>query len=171
VLSSPGELGQGGQQGRNGGVVAEGGADVPVAVLIARPENKRAAELERVSSQLVLAMTGLTRPLACGRVIAANEMQQVRRAQPRGAIRLAVCVDQQRKGDPGLIAEGARVVYVAETDRGEACALCLDLLLMLAQLRDVLAAEQSSVVTQKRYYRGSVGPERAEPDLIAVTIG
>ncbi len=38
---------------------------------------------------------------------------------------------------------------------------------MLAQLRDVLAAEDSTVVPQEDQDRGLVLPKRAEPDLAA----
>jgi len=44
---------------------------------------------------------------------------------------------------------------VAETDGRQPGAARLKLLRMLAQLRDVLAAEDSSIVTEKDHYRRS----------------
>jgi hypothetical protein len=41
---------------------------------------------------------------------------------------------------------------------------------MLAQLRDVLAAENSTVVTQEHYDRGLLLPQRTEADGLAVAI-
>jgi len=38
---------------------------------------------------------------------------------------------------------------------------------MVAQLRDVLAAEDSSVVEKENDHCGFVGPERAEPDQLS----
>jgi hypothetical protein len=40
-----------------------------------------------------------------------------------------------------------------------------------AQLRDMLAAEKSAVVAEKYNHRWPAGPQRAEPDRLAVAIG
>jgi len=62
-------------------------------------------------------------------------------------------------------------VDVTEADGSEARALLPEGRLVLAQLRDVLAAEDSAVVTEEDHDRGAVGPERAESDYAAVAIG
>ena len=42
---------------------------------------------------------------------------------------------------------------------------------MFAQLRDVLAAEDSAVMAKENQDGGIVFPERAEPDLLAESVG
>jgi hypothetical protein len=42
---------------------------------------------------------------------------------------------------------------------------------MFAQLRDVLAAEKSSVVPEKNQYRRLRGPQRTETNLPSIAIG
>jgi len=44
-------------------------------------------------------------------------------------------------------------------------------MLVFAQLRDVLAAEDSAVVAKENQDGGIVFPERAEPDLLAESVG
>jgi hypothetical protein len=44
-------------------------------------------------------------------------------------------------------------------------------LLVFAQLRDVLAAENSSVVPEKNQYRRLRGPQRTETKLLSLAIG
>jgi hypothetical protein len=41
---------------------------------------------------------------------------------------------------------------------------------MLAQLRDVLAAEDSTIVAKEDYHRGMLGPEGTELDWFAIHI-
>ena len=79
-------------------------------------------------------------------------------------------LDQQRKHDTGLFSEEAGVVLVAEPDCGDAGSSAFELRLVLAQLRDVLAAEDSAVVPQKSHYRGRFRPNRSQRDLIVVGI-
>ena len=62
-------------------------------------------------------------------------------------------------------------MHVAEPDRCQRGAGLLDLVLMLAQLRDILAAEDSTVVSQEDHDSGIPLPERAETDFIAAGIG
>jgi hypothetical protein len=38
---------------------------------------------------------------------------------------------------------------------------------VVAQLRDVLATEDSAIVSEEDYYRGTLFPQRAETDLTA----
>jgi hypothetical protein len=44
------------------------------------------------------------------------------------------------------------------------------LLLVFAQLRDVLAAEDSTIVSQEDHDRGSVSPKRTQPELLPLAI-
>src|SRR5207244_1110192 len=91
--------------------------------------------------------------------------------QPGGAVRPALLVDQEGECDPGLLAERARVLAVAEPDRRQPGARSAEGLLVLAQLRDVLPAEDSTVVAEEDQNRRSGLPERPEPDLTPVDVG
>ena len=62
------------------------------------------------------------------------------------------------------------MVGVAQADGGEGGAGFLDLRLVIAQLRDMVAAEDSPIVAQEDQHRGSVFPQRTEADFLAVWI-
>jgi len=49
--------------------------------------------------------------------------------------------------------------------------LCSECRLMFAQLRDVLAAKDSTVMTQEDQHHRMVRPKRAEANVMAVAIG
>lgn len=95
------------------------------------------------------------------RVFFTQEMEQVRGFQFGGAIGSSFGIDQEREGDAGLLAKQARVVHIAEADCGQRGSGLLEFALVFAQLRDVLAAEDSTIVAQKNYHGGMLLPERA----------
>jgi len=80
-------------------------------------------------------------------------------------------VDQEGEVDAGFLLEEAGVVGVAETDGGEGGALFTKGLLVFAQLRDVLAAEDSAVVAKEDEDGGICFPEGAEADGFAESVG
>ena len=80
-------------------------------------------------------------------------------------------VDEQREVDVGFFAKDAGVVSIAETDGCERSTVVLEGLLMLAQLRDVLAAKDSAIVAEKDDHGGFFLPQRTETDFAAVGIG
>jgi hypothetical protein len=82
--------------------------------------------------------------------------------QFRGTVGFALFVDQQWEGDAGVFPKMASVVEVAQADRDKPGALARKSLLVFAQLRDVLAAEDSAVVTKEHNYRWRVCPKRAQ---------
>ena len=142
-----------------------------VQVHIARTEHKASAKLERILAELMLAMTGRFRPSPRLRVIGAKHVQDVGLLETRCAIREPLLVDQKRESDPGVFPENPRVVAIAEAHGSEASSAGFELLLMFAQLRDVLAAENSSVVAKKDQHRGSLFPQRPEPDPAVIRVG
>jgi hypothetical protein len=119
------------------------------AVGIAWAEDEACAELERIFAEFVLTMTGGIRTFARHGIIAAQEVKEVSPLQFGGAVGSAVGINQKRKCDAGLFAEQARVAEVAHADRREIRSARLDLGFILAQLRDVPAAEYSAVVAQE----------------------
>lgn len=140
------------------------------AIDVSWRKDKTAAELERIFAQAVLADSYGLGAFAGLHVVSAQQMQQVGVAQLDGAIGLAFFVDEERKGDSGLLAEVAGVTDVAQSDGDDFCAFGSDGLLVFAQLRDVLTAEDSTVMAQKDDHGRAVSPQRAEPNGVAVDV-
>jgi len=97
----------------------------------------------------VLAMPGLPRARPGRRVVAPEQVEQRRLPKAGRAVRPALLVDQERERDARLLAERTRVLPVAEPDRRQTSARGTESFLVLAQLRDVLAAEYSAVVPEE----------------------
>ena len=102
--------------------------------------------------------------------IAAQKVQEVRFPQARCTIRRALIVDQKREGDASFSAELAGILGVAQTYGRQVRSLVFEGFLVVAQLRDMLAAEDSSVVPQENQNGGPTLPKRAEPDLAHISI-
>jgi hypothetical protein len=134
-------------------------------------EDKTSAELEGVLAELVLVMTRRTGPLPAGGINFAQKVEQIRRSKPRNSIGLAMVVNQERELDPSLLPKHSRVVGVTQPDGGQRSSFVPEGLLVFAQLRDMFAAENSSVMAEKDEHRGAAGPHRPEPDLLAIRIG
>jgi hypothetical protein len=158
------------KQGVDGSVVAERFADVREAVDVAWSEDKAPAKLKRILSRFVLAMAGGPRARSRGGVVAAKQMQQVRGFQTCSSISKPLLVDQQGKRDARFLAEKSRVLAVPQSDGGQPGPLFLECLLVLAQLRDVLAAENSSVVAQKNDHCGPARPQGTENCFLTIAI-
>src|SRR5258708_15371264 len=75
------------------------------------------------------------------------------------------------KRDTGILPEQTCVMTVPQSDGGKRGTLLAEGLLAFAQLRDVLAAKDSSVVPQEYDYGGRGGPQRAESNFAPVGIG
>jgi hypothetical protein len=143
---------------------------VNVSIQVTWTKNETAAELERVPAGSKLPVSGGLGALSCLGVIAAQQMQQVRFPQACCAIRRALIVYQKREGDAGLFAEPAGIVGVAQAHCRQVRAFVFERLLVLAQLRDMLAAENSPVVPQENQHGRLALPKRAEADLAPVGI-
>jgi membrane protein involved in D-alanine export len=161
----------GGEQRLGGRVVAERLAHVDEAVDVTGREHEAAAELHRILAELVLAMPAPLRAPARDAVVLAEQVEERRAPEPRGAVRPSLLVDEKREVDAGLVAEGARVHAVTEPDRDETRPGPPEILLELAQLRDVLAAEDSAVVAEEDDDGRPGLPQRPEPHLAAVGLG
>ena len=88
-----------------------------------------------------------------------------------GAVGFPPFVHQQRKCDPRFRAESLRIPAVAESHRRERSSPLTKARFARAQLRDVLAAEDSTVVAQEDDDRRLMEPKRAEAKLAAVRVG
>jgi hypothetical protein len=63
------------------------------------------------------------------------------------------------------------VMKISQADRCQGCPRALEFFFVCAQLRDVLAAENSTIVPQKHHHRPSVLPKRTELHVTPVRIG
>jgi len=133
-------------------------------------ENKTSAKLEWILSEFVLTVSSGFGTLSGNAVVAPEEMQQRSLFQFQGTIGLALLVDQKWEANSALFAKGTGIVGIAESDGGECGAFLLKGLLVFAQLRDVLAAEDSTIVAEKDHHRGMISPKRSQANLVAVSI-
>ena len=152
-------------------VVPKRAADVQIQVHIARPKHKAAPKLKGIVSQLMLAVAGRTRTLARGLILAPEQVQQVGMAQTRGTIGLALFVDQERKRNASLLPKQARIVCIAQSDSRQVGAPLAESLLVCAQLRDVLTAEDSTIVPQEHHHSRLPLPKRAQTDFAPIRAG
>jgi hypothetical protein len=141
------------------------------AVDIAGAKNEACAELEGIFAKFMLTVARGVGAFARDSVIATQQVKQVRALQFGGAVRGAIHIDEKRKCDVSLFPECARIVKIAHPNRREISSARLDFTLVLAQLRDVLAAKQSAVMTQKNDDRWLRLPQRAEAHGTLVSIG
>jgi hypothetical protein len=137
---------------------------VHVQIDIPRTENEAPSELKRILAQLVLPVSGCTGSLPCQRIVLAQELKQGATSQPRSTICLPLVVNQQRERDASFLAKYSGVVCVAQTDSSQTSAFIAERLFVVAQLRNVLAAKDSAVVTEECDHCRPVGPKRAESD-------
>lgn len=91
-------------------------------------------------------------------------------AQPNSLIGFAFIVDQQRKLDPGFLAEEPGIAGVAQADHGQMSAFLLELSFKFAQLRDMLSAENSTVMTKEDHHGRSSLPQGAKPRRLAIGV-
>ena len=91
--------------------------------------------------------------------------------ETHSTIRLPLGINQKGEGDSSLMAKDLGVVCVAQADGGQPSAFIAECLFVVAQLRDVLAAENSSVVAKEGDHCGVIGPERAESDRPSFRVG
>jgi len=137
---------------------------------VAGAEDKAAAELEGVLAQAVLSVAAGRGTFSCPSIIAPEEVEHGCLLEADGMIGLSLFVHQQGKGDAGLLLEGRGIAPAAKADRCQSGASLIDFLLVAAQLRDVLAAEDSAVVAQEDQHCGTLLPQRAEADLLVLGV-
>lgn len=161
---------QGGKQIVWVGIIAKGFTYVSKAIGVARTKNKAAAELKRVLAQAMLTNPDRFRAFPGTGVIGAKEMKQVGVFQRNGSVSFALIINQEGKSDTRFLAEMAGVARVAETYGCQFGATLFELLLVLAQPRDMLAAEDSAIVAQKYDHSSGIGPERTQAYRFPVDI-
>jgi len=119
------------------------------SIQVARAKDEASSQLEGVFAQFVLRVAGSLGASASLGVVASQQVQQIGALEFHGIVRFTLFVNEQREGDPGLVAKSARVDAVTKPDGGQGSAAVLEGLLVSAQLRDVLAAKDSAVMAQE----------------------
>ncbi len=137
---------------------------------IAGTEYEASAKLERIFPQTVLARADQPGALAGLHVVAAEKVQQVGFFQAKLAISHALVVNEQRERDVAFVAEQAGVIDIAQADGRQPGATLLKLRKVLAQLRDVFAAEDSTIVPEKDDHRGRISPQGTEMNGFAINV-
>jgi hypothetical protein len=138
-------------------------------IAIAGSEDEAGPELEGIFSEAMLAVARRLGTCSCFGIVAAQQMKQVPRFQFRNSIGGPLGIHQQRERDTGLLAKQAGVIQVAQSNRRQLGPGLLKLVFVLAQLRDMLAAEDSAIVPQEDNYGGTSLPQRAELDIAAAS--
>ncbi|HET9164977.1 MAG TPA: hypothetical protein VFP11_03190, partial [Candidatus Angelobacter sp.] len=72
--------------------------------------------------------------------------------------------------DAGFLAEELGIARIAQADHGQMRAFFLELGFKFAQLRDVLSAENSTVMTKEDHHGRSALPQGAETRWLAIGI-
>ncbi|MCU1221096.1 MAG: hypothetical protein JWN42_2293 [Candidatus Angelobacter sp.] len=147
------------QHVRRCGVVTKGFTHVDKEIFIPRRKYKTAAKLQRIFSQAMLLMSGGLGAAAGLQVISTKQVEQGSVAQADGLVGFAFVVDQQWELDSGFFTEESRIAGIAQSDSGQAGALPLELFFEFAQLRDMLSAEDSTVVAKKDQHGRSALPQ------------
>jgi hypothetical protein len=107
---------------------------------------------------------------ACLQVISTQKMEQGSMSQPNSFIGLAFVIDEERELDAGFLAEESGITGIAQANDSQMSAFTFELGFKFAQLRDVLSAEDSTVMTKKDHHGRSSLPQGAEPRRFAVGI-
>lgn len=152
------------------GVVAKSFAHVNEEILIPGREHKTASKLQRIFAQAMLFVSCSFCSLAGLQIIFAKEVQQSRVAQTNSLIGFALVIDQQRKLDAGSLAEEFSIAGIAQANHGKACAFLLKLGFKFAQLRDVLSAEDSTVMAKEDDHSRTSLPQRSKTRRFAVGV-
>ena len=141
------------------------------AVHVAGPENETPAQLKRIFPQFLLRVPGgLSAGPGLG-IVFAQQVEQVGVSEFQRLVGFAFFVDQQRKADSGLVAEGASIGAVAKPDRGKGSSPFSERLLIGAQLRDVFTAENSAVMAQEYDHCRLPQPQGTEANLPPLAVG
>ena len=136
-------------------------------ITISGPEQKAGSKLERILAEPVLSVTGGFGMGPGSRVVAPQQMQQICRLQFNGLVGNPVCIHHERKLDARLFAKQSCIIHIAQAHRGEGSSRVFELIFAFAQLRDMLAAEDSTVVAKKHQHGGTGLPQRTEVNLLA----
>jgi hypothetical protein len=141
------------------------------AIDIPWSKHKAAAQLKRIWPQFVLTMPGGAGAFAALEIVAPKKMQDIGHPQIGYAVGLAPFVDEQRKIDARLFLKNPRIAAVTQADGRQRRTSLEKFVLVCAQLRDMLAAKNSSIMPQKYHHRSLILPQRAQPNFAPQRVG
>jgi len=159
------------QQALRIGVVAECLIEMDKQITIPGAKNEASTELKRTAPESVLPVARTPSASPRFSVVASEEVEHVPRFQFCRLVRFPIGVDQQWESDSGFLAEQLGIAPVAESDRGQCGSDLPKRVLVLAQLRDVLATEDSAIVPQEDNHGGTALPNRTQPNFTASSFG
>lgn len=158
------------QHVRRRGVVAKGFAHVDKEVFIPGRKHKAAAKLQGIFAQPMLLVSCCLCSFARLQVVFAQKVEQGSVFQPQSLICLAFVVDEKRELDAGFLAEEPGISGVAQAHHSQMSAFAFELGFRFAQLRDMLSAEDSTVVPKEDHHGRSAFPQRAKPRRLAIGV-
>lgn len=158
------------QQIFRAGVVAKCFTHVDKKVLVAGREDKAATKLQWVLAEPVLFVAGGLGAAAGLHVVTAQQVQQGSVAQSDSFVGLTLVVDEERELYAGFVAEEPGIADVTQPDGRKMGAFLFEFFFKCAQLRDVLAAKNSTIVTQEDHDGWSALPQRAQAGCFAFGI-
>ena len=123
------------------------------AIHIAGTEDKTSTQLKRILPQFVLRMPPSLRAGACDGIFLAKNVKQVCVLKLQRLIGLTLVVHQQRKAYARLFTERSGVGAVAQSHCRQCGSAFAKRIFVGAQLRGMLAAENSTVVPQENKHR------------------
>ena len=139
-------------------------------VLVAGREDKATAELQWVLAEPVLFVAGSLGAAAGLHVVTAQQVQQGSVAQADSFVGLAFVVDEKRELDTRFLAKEFRIAGIAQSHNSETCAFLLEFFFGCAQLRNMLAAKNSTIVAQEHQDSRAALPKRAQARRLAFRI-
>lgn len=139
-------------------------------ISIAGCEDEAAAELKWVLSDLAVPDTLSDRASSPPGVVPAQQMKDVRALEFDGLVGFPSRIHQQWEVDALLLSKGGCVAGVAHAHGDDAGSGGLDLLLCVANPRDVVTAEDSAVVAEKDHRRRTLSPDGAQSDKGSVGV-
>lgn len=161
---------EGGKQCRGRRVVAKGLAEVGEAIDVPWAKDKTPAKLKGIHPQFVLTMPVGPSAATALEIVPAEQVKQIGDPQVCELVGLALFVDEQGEVDPRFFLENACIIAVAKANGCQGSAFVGKGLLVFAQLRDVFAAKDSTIVAKKNDDRGLALPQRSQADFLAKSV-
>jgi hypothetical protein len=139
-------------------------------IFIPGRKHKTAAKLQRIFAQPMLFVSCGLRSFARLQVVFAQQMEKGSVAQPNSFICFTFFIDKERKMDTGFVAEKFGITGVAQADDSQMSAFTFELGFKFTQLRDVLSAEDSTVMAKEDHHGRSTLPQGAKTRRLAVGV-
>jgi hypothetical protein len=114
--------------------------------------------LERVLPKLVLLVAGCPGSGSRLCVVAPEDVEHTAGFQGCRFVSFPFSIDQQWKGDTGFITKQAGIMHITESNRSQRSSGTPELVLVFTQLRDVLAAKDSAIMSKKDNHGSTVLP-------------